>query len=209
MFMTYVIILFCFFASAHIENLKLKILGQLSNFEVVEIKGKEVIQNITLEMKKVEISVQEGIRSLAPALMAIFLINIYYFLYGVVNMLYRVYVAGQKFNIFQYVNGMIAPLLLLFIVNKLFQFTLIPSTQYTKLLDELHHPNLLWSISKCYGGASGGSTDFYAVMEHQRKRLIWVLFGVPISAATYHKVMGALASAMVTSMAVMVRGSVM
>ena len=187
--------------------MKNRILGLLST--VVEENGQVVIQNVTLELKKLEHIIMKGMKGLQNALFCIFILISFYVANNALNMAYEGLVVKSNVTPWQIFSFTVETGVLLYLLNSLFRFTLKPSLSYTKLLDELHQPNVLWSISKCYSGAGIGTTDFYYVMEHQRKRIIWVLLGIPISSQTYHKVMGGFGSAIITIIAIVIRGMVM
>ena len=101
---------------------------------------------------------------------------------------------GKKIPPEQYLVCAISVSVGLYFLTASFHYTLMPDKAYTKMLDELHKPDNLWGISKCYSGNQSVSEYFYSAMERGRNDIAWRIYGLPITMETYQKMMSVLIS---------------
>ena len=83
-----------------------------------------------------------------------------------------------------------------------------PSNEYTVFIEQLQKPDILFTISRIYGGEAHGMSYFFAGLETSRKDVVWKIFGIPLTFAVYQKVIGSLVSIIILSMTFALRSSV-
>ena len=81
------------------------------------------------------------------------------------------------------------------------------SLAYKRFIDDLHKPNMLWSISKLYQGNQGISQYFFDGLNRHRHKLIWILAGVEMTSDIYKKISISLFTIIITALIYSIRGS--
>ena len=96
----------------------------------------------------------------------------------------------------------------LYFMKVLLSMSVAPSLAYKKFIDDLHKPNMLWSIGKCYQGNQGISQHFFDGFDRHRHKLIWVLGGVEMTPDVYQRISVTFITIILTALIYSARGSV-
>ena len=117
-------------------------------------------------------------------------------------------IAGERIHVTWIMAMGIQVIMLIYCLYVLLVFSIYPSIEYKLFVRELHAPNILHILSKCYSGNQATLQYFFAGLELHRERLIWKVFGVEITSSVYERVIGSLVSFLLLTMGFMLRASV-
>ena len=199
-----------YYAKQVIKNISDDVISKLSRHDYVEENGTRILQDLTKQLDEHAKKISKAVNCLHKQL-TFFLLYMTFLMVGLPLVVVFSVSQGQKPTISQILNIFAYMAFAFWIIITFFNYTLMPSKQYTKFIDALHMPSSLLSISKCYRTGQGHTLAeyFFKAMERNRKRYVWTLFGLPITLETYEKIISGLVSVCIAIIAYVIRGYMM
>ena len=164
---------------------------------------KAKVDKLTLEFERVERSLRRAYKIFPFPFFQCTLIVACYILAAA---------ADEIINVMNGVTPNIAFLVVLevmefYFLKVLLTLSIASSLAYKRFIDDLHKPNMLWSISKLYQGNQGISQYFFDGLNRHRHKLIWILAGVEMTSDIYKKISISLFTIIITALIYSIRGS--
>ena len=83
-----------------------------------------------------------------------------------------------------------------------------PSIAYTRFLESIHRGDYVLILSECFNSDNNGALKYFLDgLEIQRRSVIWMIFGIPVTLEMYERVIGSLVSLLIAAFALILRSS--
>lgn len=194
----YAIIVASYGATRNIKLISNNLLQKLQQSAIEKVCDESLLNELTFQLKSSSKKISKIMKSFG-VIIGLFLIN------NLLNIIEQVLDVSIKILEKKAFGGwdVFTPIFNIstetYLLSLMLSYTIMPSIEYNKLIDELHMPNNVWGLSKSYGENKSALQYFFDGLDLNRKNLIWTIFGIEITTKTYKNIMGSLFSLLVAT----------
>ena len=129
-------------------------------------------------------------------------------LLGGINFVFQSFQSDYILDIGGLVGLVVLETLWMYGLYILLTISMKPSIAYTRFLESIHRGDYVLILSECFNSDNNGALKYFLDgLEIQRRSVIWMIFGIPVTLEMYERVIGSLVSLLIAAIALILRSS--
>ena len=169
---------------------------------------KKIIKIFIQSLETIAVNVKRSVRILGTSVgLVIFSLILYIILTGI-DFVFQSFQSDYILDIGGLVFMIMLETLWMYGLYILLTISMKPSIAYTRFLESIHRGDYVLILSECFNSDNNGALKYFLDgLEIQRRSVIWMIFGIPVTLEMYERVIGSLVSLLIAAIALILRSS--
>ena len=171
-------------------------------------EAKKIIKIFIQSLETIAVNVKRPVRILGNSVgLVIFSLILYIILMGI-HFVFQSFQSDYILDIGGLVGFVITETLWMYGLYILLTISMKPSIAYTRFLESIHRGDYVLILAECFNSDNNGALKYFLDgLEIQRRSVIWMIFGIPVTLEMYERVIGSLVSLLIAAIALILRSS--